>query len=339
MPRAVALPSIRSGTEACAPQMLSQLRLGGLFAVVLLASVVTLLIILATTGIRLSTEFGRFVLLAGAVGGLAGFCRWRRHPWRLADSAIIISLVTLGLLLCGLVSCTGLRLGLPLSDALLARGDALFGLDVRNVSEYVAARPVVSELLYFAYAASGPVCAAAIALNLCTGDRVRLWQSVATIVVAMQLTAIISILFPAQGASVSMGLDALQGKGLPYGAGTYSASEFLHFYAGRDRLVAPADMNGVVCFPSFHTVMALVMLQAVSNSPLKWIALPASSVTIVSTIPMGGHYVTDLLGGTLVWAAACTFATWACQPSNPDREADSGLWQGRTLVSNLLPAR
>jgi membrane-associated phospholipid phosphatase len=152
-------------------------------------------------------------------------------------------------------------------------------------------------------------------------DRVLLWQLVATLVVAMQITAIVSMLFPAQGASAWLGLDALQGNGLPYGAGTYSVAEFAHFYSGTELLVRREDLNGIVCFPSFHTVMALAILQGFANSPLKWAALLWSALTIVSTVPMGGHYVIDLAGGVLVWIVACRLATWACR--FPERGAQS----------------
>jgi membrane-associated phospholipid phosphatase len=278
-----------------------------------------LFFILAATGMSIAAEFGNFLLLGAAAGALALYCRWRRHPWRLTDSAVIVSLLTFSLLLCGLVSCLGLRLGLPLADPLLARGDALAGFEVGRVSNFVATQPALSRLLHFAYNASALLCAAAVAWSLFRKDRLLMWRVVATLVVAMQIVAIVSIFFPAQGATVWLGLDALQGSGLPYGAGTYSAAEFSHFYTGDDLLVRREDMNGIVCFPSFHTVMALVILQGFVNSPLKWLALPWSALTIVSTVPMGGHYVVDLAGGVLVWALTCWLAAWACR--FPERKA------------------
>jgi membrane-associated phospholipid phosphatase len=188
---------------------------------------------------------------------------------------------------------------------------------VSRVSSFVATQPGLSWLLYFLYNASGPLCAAAIGWNLFRKDRVLMWQVVATLVVSMQVVAITSVMFPAQGASVWMGLDALQGSGLPYGAGTYSATEFAHFHSGSELLVRREDMNGIVCFPSFHTVMALVIMQGFVTSPLKWLALPVSALTIVSTVPMGGHYVVDLAGGLLVWVLASKLAAWACRSLEP----------------------
>jgi membrane-associated phospholipid phosphatase len=321
MSSAAAAPSLLSNARLYRLQSVPHPRLTGLLLAALAAGAGALLVILAVTGMSIAAEFGYFVLIAAAVGALAGYCHWRKHPWRLSDSAAIVGIVTLSLLLCGLVSCMGLRLGFPRADSLLARSDALIGFDVGRVSGFVATQPALSWLLHLAYNSSGPLCAAAVCWNVFRNDRVLLWQLVATLVVAMQITAIVSMLFPAQGASAWLGLDALQGNGLPYGAGTYSVAEFAHFYSGTELLVRREDLNGIVCFPSFHTVMALAILQGFANSPLKWAALLWSALTIVSTVPMGGHYVIDLAGGVLVWIVACRLATWACR--FPERGAQS----------------
>lgn len=308
-------------------QGLPQPRLTGLLFSALAASTVVLFAILVSSGMSLSTEFAKFVLLAGSVAALAGFCHWRSHPWFLTESAAVVSLVTLSLLLCGLVSSVGVTLGLPLADGLLARGDALMGFDVGRVAEFVARHPALSDLLHFAYNSSPPLCAAAALWSLVRKDRLQMWQVVTTLVVAMQVTALVSILFPARGASVTLGLDALQGNGLPFGAGTYSATEFAQLYAGGFDVVTRDHVSAIVCFPSYHTVMALVIAQGFAKSPLKWPAILWGALTIVSTVPMGGHWVTDLGGGILVWVLANRLATWACRFPAPVAVARSAGYE------------
>lgn len=301
--------------KAAAPSgqaQLPALRLTGVLLAILMLGVGALLAILSATGMSLDAGFVKFVLLACVLLAIAGYCRFRRLDWRLTDSALAVAFVTISLLLCGLVSLTGLRLGLPVADAMLARGDALAGFDVRSVTHFVAVRPMFSAVLERAYMWSGPICALAVLWNLAKGERVRMWHVAATIGIAMQVTAVVSIFFPARGASAHLGLDSLQGHGLPYGAGTYAVDSFMHFYAGTDLLVRLEDLNGIVCFPSFHTAMALVIVQGFAQSRLRWPAVVWGALTILSTIPMGGHYVTDLLGGMAVWAASCLVAAWAC---------------------------
>jgi membrane-associated phospholipid phosphatase len=288
------------------------LRLLGVLLTFLALGFVALFSMLTATGMSLEAGFAKFVLLAFLLLAIAGYCHFRGHDWRLTDSATAFAFITISLLLCGLVSLTGLRLGLPLADPMLADSDRLVGFDVRSVTHFVAARPMLSAVLERAYNWSGILCVAAILWNLIKDDRMRMWHAVATIGIAMQITALVSIFFPARGATVHLGLDALQGQGLPFGAGTYSTQEFSHFYEGKDLLVLVSDMNGIVCFPSFHTVMALVIVQGFAQSRLKWLAVAWGALTIVSTIPMGGHYVTDLAGGVVVWAVSCLIGAWAC---------------------------
>lgn len=287
-------------------------------ALVLLATLAVataaLLALLAATGMVLAAEFAKFMALAAAVAALGGYCHWRGLDWRLRDSALAVAFAIASLLLCGLVSSIGLRLGLPLADPRLVRGDVAIGFDVRAIVELVAANPWLSDLLHFAYNSSGVLCVLAIAWNVASRDRVRLWQAVVTIGTAMQVTALVSILFPARGAATWLGLNALQGHGLPVGAGTYFADAFAFFYSGSDPLITLEHMSGIVAFPSFHTVMALVIIQGFVGTPMRWLAVPWSALVIVSTIPMGGHYVVDLAGGLAVWISAFYVAQWASGP-------------------------
>ena len=312
---------------------LPALRLAGVLLAILVLGVGALFAILTATGMSLDAGFAKFVMLASLLLAVAGYCRFRGLDWRLTDSALAVAFVTISLLLCGLVSLTGLRLGFPVADAILSRGDALLGFDVGNVTHFVAVRPVLAAVLERAYIWSGPLCALAVLWNLAKGERVRMWHVAATIGIAMQVTAIVSIFFPARGASAHLGLDSLQGHGLPYGAGTYAVDSFMHFYTGTDLLVRLEDLNGIVRFPSFHTAMALVIVQGFAQSRLRWPAVIWGALTILSTIPMGGHYVTDLLGGMAVWATSCLLAAWACGARILPQRLMSGKVSPPPLVS------
>jgi membrane-associated phospholipid phosphatase len=274
----------------------------------LLASALALAVILQLTGMRLAPEFARPVLIGVGLGGLACVCVKRQHHWRLTDTAILGSALTFGLLLCALIACMGLRVGFPVADAVLARSDALIGLDVAAATRFVAAQPAWPQVLHLMYNLSAPLCVLVVAWNVFTGDRIVAWRVVTTAIVAMQITAIVSIFLPARGATAFLGLYTLQDEGLPAGAGTYAVSAFEHFYHGDALLVRLADINGIVCFPSFHTVMALLILQGLTRSPIRLAAAGWAALTIVSTVPIGGHYVTDLAGGVLVWMASAWLA-------------------------------
>lgn len=295
-------------------------RLSVTLAAALGLSAAVLAMLLAITGMTLSSAFAKYALMGLALLFLAGFCHYRGHDWRLKDSASIIGLGIAGLLLVGLVSVIGLRLGLPLADPLLARADALLHFDTPAAVRFTASQPLAADLLHLAYNISGALCLAAIGWRLVQGNRAALWMFITTVIVAMQITAVVSIMFPARGAILSFGLDALQAHGLPAGAGSYSAEAFAYFYSGLDPLVTLSKMNGIVTFPSFHTVLALMIVQGFWDTPARFFAVGLCALTIVSTVPMGGHYVIDLFGGFLVWLGAYSVARWALADHAPTRQ-------------------
>jgi membrane-associated phospholipid phosphatase len=102
---------------------------------------------------------------------------------------------------------------------------------------------------------------------------------------------------------------------VPKGAGIYHLDAFHHLHAGTDPGFGLADMSGLVTFPSFHTVLGLLLAQAVAETRLAWLGVAASAAVIVSTIPIGGHYVIDILAGTLIWLIAAVIARRISSPS------------------------
>lgn len=63
-------------------------------------------------------------------------------------------------------------------------------------------------------------------------------------------------LFPAKGSFVFLS-DSIVGT-LPAGAGTYAFATFNLYYSGTPLEMSYATLNGVACFPSFHTAAALI---------------------------------------------------------------------------------
>ena len=131
----------------------------------------------------------------------------------------------------------------------------------------------------------------------------------------MQVVALVSIAAPAVGAMQHLGMLDLQGNGLPRGAGIYHLEAFAHFHAGSDPILRLSEMSGLVTFPSFHTVLALLATQALAETRWRWFAMAWTAGVVVSTIPIGGHYVTDLAAGFAIWAGCAWTARRFSTPS------------------------
>ena len=91
---------------------------------------------------------------------------------------------------------------------------------------------------------------------------------------------------------------------LPPDAGRYFLPVIRAYRSGEVAKIAIRHFGGVVEFPSFHAAMALMTADALRT--IRWLFFPAclwSGITLLSTIPIGGHYVVDLVAGIAVWAA------------------------------------
>ena len=66
-------------------------------------------------------------------------------------------------------------------------------------------------------------------------------------------------------------------------------------------------MQGIVTFPSYHTVLAILFVY--THRGLRWTFPPVAVLNglMLAAIPsVGGHYVVDMIGGALVerWQSA-----------------------------------
>ena len=246
---------------------------------------------------------------------LAWWCHIRRLDARVGAAAAIVGAGTISLMTCGIISNAGLRLASPTIDGWLVDSDAVLGLHVDRIVRAFAGHPVAIDVLAWAYNASGLAVVLLIAANLIGKRRQLAWELVATIITAMQVIALVSIVLPAKGAMTHLGLLSLQGAGLPAGAGVYHLEAFTHFYSGSDPVLRLSDMTGLVTFPSFHTVLAMLVVHALADTRFRWLGVAWTATVIVSTIPIGGHYVTDLAAGFAIWAASASTVRWLSTPS------------------------
>lgn len=69
-------------------------------------------------------------------------------------------------------------------------------------------------------------------------------------------------------------------------------------------------VQGMVTFPSFHTVLALLVPFALRG--YRWVFWPAvtlNAVVLVGTLTEGGHYLTDVLGGASIFVCSAFLVT------------------------------
>ncbi len=120
---------------------------------------------------------------------------------------------------------------------------------------------------------------------------------------SIQVAAVISVFAPALGNIVHSGQAGLVGKGLPAGSGIYHLNAVAAYRDGGAQVLDVSKLEGVVTFPSFHAVMGIVLAWALRGG---WIGLAAGIWCVlvgISTVPIGGHYVVDVVAGAVLWCA------------------------------------
>jgi membrane-associated phospholipid phosphatase len=93
----------------------------------------------------------------------------------------------------------------------------------------------------------------------------------------------------------------LPALGEPSSVWPLQLAEFERVWSGQWRVLDFSTMQGLVVFPSFHAAFAVIAIYAVRHSLPGLLGLgPINLLMLVSTVPVGGHYLTDIIGGVIV---------------------------------------
>jgi len=69
-------------------------------------------------------------------------------------------------------------------------------------------------------------------------------------------------------------------------------------------VIAPDKIVGTIAFPSYHTVMALLVVWYLRATPAFWPALAINLAMVPAILTHGGHHTLDLAGGVIVFFLA-----------------------------------
>lgn len=268
-----------------------------------LATVIALFVLFAVGGrIDDSSATG-----AGAITAALLLVHWFygtvRHNARISLATGGLALVIWSGMMGGVASLMGLRAARPLVDDLLARGDAWLGLSAPAITGWIVQYPALTTLLGVAYLSSFPLVFGSVIMLALLGRARRMWELCLAFAATLTISVVVATLFPAIGAFAYYDLPQSTLQLLPAGSGIYHLPAFEAYRSGTSATVDFGSLQGVVTFPSFHTALALMTAWAWRDLPgVRWAMLGWNLLVIVSTIPIGGHYVVDLMGGAVVWA-------------------------------------
>ena len=192
------------------------------------------------------------------------------------------------------------RLHMPLQDTLFARIDQSLGVRVPDILEWAKCHRL-GKIISDSYPLVFPFLAVAVLAPVITGKVKYAREFVLANLAAYAMGLFIFALLPAIGPWYSYGL-------VPNSGQAYCQSQiFLLRDSGLYTFLRqPA---GVVCFPSFHVIWAI--LCAATLWGLRAFRIPVallSGLIVASTLTTGWHYFCDVLSGIAVACLSIAFA-------------------------------
>ena len=221
---------------------------------------------------------------------------------RMADACGTVGVVALGGMIGGAIAMLGLTLHFPLADPMLHAWDRALHFDgIAVVQRLVELGQWIFWLMAPAYNFTIPLFFGGLLALARLGDRTEAWRAAFCFVGTLLTTCSIALFVPAKGLGVWLPADL--GARLPDLAMRSFWAHFDQFYSGADPALQLQVVDGVISFPSFHTVVGFLVLAMWRTRPR---ALILASLWLIlmllGTLPGGGHYGVDLIAGFLVWA-------------------------------------
>ena len=187
----------------------------------------------------------------------------------------------------------------PLRDNLLANADHLLGFDWPSFLKATNSSPIIVTLLTTAYQSTGLVTELVLVWLVFQRRGERLAELIAVLSLSTVALCITMWLLPAAGAfSYFRPAPQLFDRFAAYGEmWTFG----LTFAMLRDGSLAAFDLStidGIVSFPSFHTMLGVMTINAARDT--RWLLIPVlvvNATMILATMPVGGHHLTDVLAG------------------------------------------
>ena len=186
--------------------------------------------------------------------------------------------------------CTA-TLGYPLWDSEFVRWDAMLGFHWKNWWDTLTIHPLLVLGLGYCYSSLPVQIFIAIFyfshFNYADRNRELLWIAI----ISGVLVSLMSGAFPARG--------AFEYFGVPQFAQHLAVLTTLREPAAHTFVIS--EMQGIITFPSYHTVMAIYFTYAFRGcGRIFYVILGLNILMLLSVVTHGGHYLVDVLAGVVV---------------------------------------
>jgi len=213
---------------------------------------------------------------------------WIRRIDQLADLGQFSALWLVFSVLVTIFTYCAATSGYPLRDAGLARFDGMLGLDWTKCFTFICEHPIISYPLGKAYSSMLLQVFLTVLFLSHTRRRARNEEFIYIALIAGLITTVCSIFTPAVG---------------PYLDVPPPWSRTLLEIRSGATTFAITRVQGIVCMPSYHTVIAILLIYAHRPPARTFFPALIVNITMLAAIPFAGHhYLADVFAGAAVVA-------------------------------------
>jgi hypothetical protein len=206
-----------------------------------------------------------------------------------------------------LLTVAGQRIDQP-----LAALDRALGVDWPALMAFMAHYPLTNMVLQLVYISVLPQIAVLVVALGFWGKPERIYALCLSVAAGAAIAIGLWTIAPSFGAFSVYDLPAQVSRHLALALDGHYAHQLVHLLAFGPGRISPSEAQGLIGFPSYHAVLALLVVwHARELKVIRWIALGIDAVVLVATPIQGGHHVVDVLAGFPVAAAAILLAGYA----------------------------
>jgi len=237
--------------------------------------------------------------LAGVLALFLAYVTWRRlDRLRPPLEATVLGLLVVTPILA--MTYAAMRADAPLADSALIAMDRALGFDWPAFVRLVDRSAALSWLLGFVYSTFVFQLLAMPWLLGLSRRPGRAYEFVLAYLLLCALSAVISVPFPSLGAYVGHQFDAASLRHLDSHFAHFFLDSFLAVRERSDFVLAAGDSAGIITFPSVHAGVAAICAWAAWPTALRYPALALNLLMALSAIPVGAHYLVDVIAGGFV---------------------------------------
>ncbi|HEY6991284.1 MAG TPA: phosphatase PAP2 family protein [Bryobacteraceae bacterium] len=231
------------------------------------------------------------VLLAISIVPAAILHDYRQYARR--DAVLTLPWIVVLVFLIPCLAVLSAQLHFPLRDSFFLKMDDALGFRVPAAMAWSSAHPLIGGLLNSSYSLLDWLVIGAVLFPIIFGKARAAEQFLLANTIAFLLALPIFTLLPAVGPWV--------GYHLTPDAAQRICEMSIRTLHGEFRVARQNTAVGVVCFPSFHVIWAILSAAALwSIKPLRMAAAGLAAIITISTVTTGWHYFADVLGAAVV---------------------------------------